>query len=584
MSQSDSPQSRLRDRPQELIGNLKQTQNFLTQKILAEPVYRELRDTLGSLVHRLEVTNKPVVKIVSPSSRLATGLQQRHKANEELRSLYEFEAISPITQIRQIVQHCAVICLIYDSHHQIQEHHQKLLELACQQDISLFLLVHKSSSKIDGDWTTSILGDRYSDWINRQAKRLNDWVKLPLDDFIDFQNQQQMDVYGRSLIEVFSAVEASFWKRCQTETARVIQQFFHREIADTWREIKHLRNKYLAGQQPHIAQQQLRQSINNSSQARRQKIQDIKQDINHFKADLLNPFMVNSLIFNLQQLIDSAQIKVVKEVNETYLYLILDSFPEQPLINDYILEFCQQKTREILEEQWSKINYVYGSGGLKQLVTEINQELEIISPLLDNQDEQFDQRSPAGTFVLRRCTGDLYNLKLGEKQPRLELDLRQTIEPYCLKVNSRIVFDYSYTQSSWFRLLISALVGVVIYLITWIFFGEGKYLGFMIVIFQIINLITGQNIKQAKLKQQSKELKRLVDQRYQTLVRTIIHQLTQTLIAELDHQSHVYQEAWLEAIATAQNKLEELKQVSDQHKLRVESLQQDRDQIQSWFN
>ncbi|MFM2313889.1 MAG: hypothetical protein RLZZ04_3165 [Cyanobacteriota bacterium] len=487
---------------------------------------------------------------------LATSLQQHHETDESLRSLYEFEAIAPITQILQILQHCAVICFVYDSRHQIRDHHQKLMELAHQQQISLFLLVHKSPSKINGD--------RYSDWLNRQATELNDWVKLPLDDFIDFQDQQQLDLYGRSLIEVFSTVERTSWERSQTETAQVIQLFFQREITGTWQEIKYLRNKYLAGQQPYLVQQQLRQSINNLSQAKRQKIQDIKQDLNHFKADLLNPFLVNSLIFNLQQLIDSAQIKVVKELDETYLYLILDRFPDRPLINDYILEFCQQKIKEVLEEQWSKINYVYGSGGLKKLVTLINQELETISPLLD---DQFDW-----------C-----NFKLVEKNPRLELDLRQTIEPYCLKVNSRIAFDYRYTESSWFRLLISALIGVVIYLITWIFLGEGKYLGFMIVLFQIINLITGQNIKKAKLKQQSKELKRLVDQKYQSLVRTMIHQLTQTLIIEVDHQGQIYQQDWLQAIATAQSKLDELKQSSEQQKSRVERLKQDCNKIQSWF-
>jgi hypothetical protein len=557
MNQSDRTVWDLSNRLQELISNIEQTQNFLAQKIETEPVYRELRKTLGILVNRLEAANKPVVKIVSPSLKLATKLQQHNASHESLRSLYEFEAIAPITQIRQILKHCAVICFIYDSPHQIRDHHQKLMELAHQQQISLFLVVHKSPSKIDGNC-------RYSDWLNHQPKSLNDWVKLPLNDFIDFQNQQQMDVYGRSLTEVFSTVETNSWERYQTETAQVIQLFFQREITDTWQEIKYLRNKYLAGQRPYEVQQQLRQSINNLSQAKRQKIQDIKHDLNHFKADSLNPFLVNSLIFNLQQLIDAAQIKVVKESDATYLYLILDRFPDRPLISDYTLDFCQQKIKEILEEQWSKINYVYGSGGFKKLVTVINQELETISPLLGDQ-------------------SDLCNFKLVEKNLRLELDLSQTIEPFCLKVNSRIVFDYGYTESSWFRLLISALVGVVIYLITWIFLGEGKYLGFMIVLFQIINLITGQNIKKAKLKQQSKELKRLVDQKYQSLVRTMIQQLTQTLIIEVDHQGQTYQEAWLKAIATAQSKLNELKQTSEQHKSRVESLTKDCHKIQSWF-
>ena len=123
------------------------------------------------------------------------------------------------------------------------------------------------------------------------------------------------------------------------------------------------------------------------------------------------------------------------------------------------------------------------------------------------------------------------------------------------------------------------LVGIGIYLATWLFSGTGRYIGFMIIIFQIISLITGQNIRQTKLKQQTKELKRLAERNYQSLVRIMVTHIGQTLTINLDRQCQQYQDEWQKAIATAQNKLDELKQSSDLYKTRVERLNQDKDRL-----
>lgn len=540
----------------QLINQIKQAKSFLTQKVETDAVYQELIDTLDSHLNRLTSPRKPLVKIVSPSLVLAESLKVKNEANQKLRSLYEFQVISPISHIHEILQHCDLICLLYDATHQIRQHHHKLIELAQQQDISLVLLVHQAKSP------STVKQDLDADWLTPQQDLLTDWVQLPLKNFLTLDNQQQLDRYQRSLINLSSSTKASLCSRIELEINQRIKLFFNREITDTWQEIKQIREEYLAGEHLFFYQQQLRQTIAQHNQFRQQIIREIKQGINHTKADLLNPFFADNLVFSVRQIIDTALPKTVTEKEETYLYLILDHPSEQPYIHNYVLDFYQQKAAEILTQQWIEINRVYGSGGLEALSERMAQDLESISTLLDAESD----------FIPPEII------------PKPSINLETFIDPYCLKLSSRIIFDYNYLQSSWFRLLISIFVGLIIYLTTWLLLGEGRYIGFIIIIFQVINLIVGQDIKKVKLKQHTKELKRMIDQRYQGLVRIIINQITQILTIAVDTQCQLYQEQWQEAIAVAQNKLDDLKQTSDQHKSRVERLEKDRDKLWSLFD
>ncbi|MEO1671071.1 MAG: hypothetical protein AAFR77_09855, partial [Cyanobacteria bacterium J06631_2] len=132
------------DRLGRLISNIERSKQLLTEKAEAESGYQELIETLDSYLARLGSDLKPVVKIVSPSRVLAEKLQSQNEADEVLRSLCEFQVVSPISNLRQVLQHCDLIVLLYDSSHTIHPHHYKLVELAHKEEIALFLLLHQS--------------------------------------------------------------------------------------------------------------------------------------------------------------------------------------------------------------------------------------------------------------------------------------------------------------------------------------------------------------------------------------------------------------------------------------------------------
>jgi len=540
-----------KDRQIQLIDRLKQARDFLDRNVEQQPVYRDLIAVLESIGDRLD-SSAIVVKIVSPSSALAESLRVKHEANECLRSLYEFEAVSPISQIQQILRDCDLICLVYDQKHRIREHHYKLIELARKQGIDLQVMVHRSLSNTD---------ENDCDWQQDLDALVNSLLPLPFDYFIDLDRPEELNLYQRSLIDLVTVLSNNLSLRIEHNIVREVKSFFNQEITSSWQAIKQINTQYFAGEPLHLYEQKFRQNNQALSQFRQQLIRDIKQDINHEKTDLLNPFTVDSLIFELQQLINSSQARIVTETEQTYLYLALTDFPEQPLLHDYVLKLCQQRVNKIIIDQHQKISCEYGNGGLKGLVERSNRQLNQVEPLLNSEFKTIEQ--PISN--------------------KLTLNLEEIIDIYCLNVGSRIAFDYNFAQSSWFRLLVSALVGTAIYVSTWLYLGTGKYIGFMIIIFQIINLITGQNIKKARLKQQTKELKRIVDQKCQSLVRTMVSYIAQTSIVSVDRECQFYESQYSQTIAIAQSKLAKLKHTNEEHRSSINKLKQDRDKIIAWF-
>ena len=471
-----------------LSDRISQINGYLVREAKFE--YNELIESLNSLRQEFN-TAKPVVKIVSPSPPLADNFQKKILTSP-LRSHFEFQTCAPITNIQQIVRHCELICFIYYFKHSVTKQHHKLIELARQNNIDLILLVRQP----DGNIQDASL----SSWLKARDCLLDE--VLLLDDFINLNHPADIDLYQQLLWRSHESLQNRFIVRHQQELKTLIEVFFARQIAS-------IEPLYpLLDKPPHHYRPQLEQISNSIRQEKQQLLTRIKQNINYLRLELLNPFTTESLMFSVRQIIDLATIKVVPEAKVTYLYLTVNNSVQTEYLHDYVIELCQQRIEEIIAFQWSQIEYVYG-GGINSLIDKVNGELKTITNLVDSEND----------FIVL-------------SQP--SLNLREWLDRDCIKDNSRIIFDYHFTQSNWFRLLISGLIGLGIYFVTLIFLGSGKYIGLVIVIFQIVNLVTGQDPRKVKLKQHSKELKRLVDNQYQTLVRLIVDKLIQTLITALE--------------------------------------------------
>ena len=111
-----------------------------------------------------------------------------------------------------------------------------------------------------------------------------------------------------------------------------------------------------------------------------------------------------------------------------------------------------------------------------------------------------------------------------------------------------------------------------------------RKIGFFILIFQLINLLTGQNIKQLKLRQHQKELKRTVDNKYQVLLRLIVEQLSQTLINDLESHIQLYQQQIDTLANQLQGQSEDNQTKINQYKSNINNLLEAQAQILNWLN
>ncbi|MGL4881563.1 MAG: hypothetical protein ACRC8K_10910, partial [Waterburya sp.] len=249
----------------QLIKKLERSKNYLTEKLATEPSYSYLIKTLNSTIETLQTPIKPIVKFVSPSVNLANKLKEQSEANKNLRSLYNFQAISPIQQLDKIIQNCDVICLIYNSRHNIQGHHQKLIELAQQDNISLFLLVIQP--KIDYPYA------HLSDWLAAQNYSQVNQLLLAWDNFGNLEDFQNRDIYQQLLIQLLKTVKVKSEARIIEKIVPQIKLFFDTEITGT-KQTKNTCSHLEISAKEHQITQQL---INKSKQEIQQYVKNTKQ-------------------------------------------------------------------------------------------------------------------------------------------------------------------------------------------------------------------------------------------------------------------------------------------------------------------
>lgn len=540
-----------------LVESLEKSRAYLIEKSKSEPSYEKLVDRFDKKIKFIQENRKLHIKLVSTSSDLVLKLKSKSETSSILRPLCDFEAIFPFKNIPEIVKNCNAIFAIFQSDQIVTQHHRKFIDIVRRKGIDLFILVVKSESNNPNQ--------TLAEYLESQNVLEGDYFSLPINVFFDLDNQQSIESYQQMLVERITILQNKFIQDNYRNILSDIECFFDSENITIWRAIKQIKERYLQGREIQNYQQQvLTRTFGKINQEKQNKILYIKQKINQSKSEYLNPFLPNSWIFELQQIVEESQVKLEKEKNNTYLYPIVQKSDRSEYFHSYILNLYQQQIIDVLESQWSKINYAYADGGLDVFISEANHKIRTISIL-----EYSEIESPKITLDL---------------EPFPELSLNNIIDSHCLQANSKLVFDYNYTQSTWFKLLMSASIGITIYLVTKAYFGEGKYIGFFILFVQVINIFTGQSVKKTKLKSHKKELQRILNNKYQTLARLVVEQMTQTLIVNLDHKNREYQIKINAISELAQEKLNQIRQDINQHQLRKKQLENDQIKIRTWFD
>lgn len=529
-----------------LIHKLEGVNDYLSSKQDRKADFSSLIDEVNEIIDIVK-RKKITIKLFSQT----VNLPQTVKLTlEKDRDFYQFQLVIPEKPIIEIVKYCELICFVYDNRQIISEGDRLLMTAAREANVDCAILV----IKIDLDNHSESLAT----WMEKQ-NGLGNEILLPVNSFFNLDDCEDLEAYDRFIKEQSIIWFERFIEWINARLYYQIQKYFESAKKTTWQTIQEYKNNYTNGEPPDTFKKQLDRSLQKLNKQQQQSFRKIKQLVNQSKSDLTNSFLLNSLMFELQDIVQQAEVKIInlqKHTYISYIYLAVNKQTYSQTIHLYLAEILQQRLDNWLTEEWEKIDGQYDRGGLNDLRQIIVRELSILTNLYPE------------------------NIQL-KSIDRNSFKLSDFVSFSILEDTSRSIFDYSFTQSSWFRLLMSVAIGLVIFLVTKLIFGTGKYFGFVILFFQVINLLTGQDIKKIKLKQQSKELKRNIETKYQLLVRSIVERLVQDINIILDDENYYYQQQIDEIIKITDDKLFTVKTLIQENKDRLARQESERNEIYS---
>jgi hypothetical protein len=526
-----------------LIKKIERINNYLYSKKHREPDFINLISELDTIIDNIQ-NKKITTKIYSPDRELARTVKTSFESYTNKQSSYpeQFLVVNSEKPAAEIVKYCESICFVYEGQQTISENDRLLMKAADEAQVDQTILVVNSHQDNSSESVTA--------WLTKQN------CLSPLNKFFEPNNHEDLEQYYRLIEPHFPIWSEQFSERIEQRIFYKINKYFESTKKSIWQEIQQDKDLNTQGEPIDTYKHQIGQTIQKINKQQQQKFRKIKQLVHQSKNDLINLFNTDSLIFEIQTIIQEAEIKTLTTKKCTYLSLNVRDKKYADKLHLYLAEILQERLSNWLTEEWQKIDKIYDEGGLNELTHQISIELEFL--------------------------GALYPQPIKLKSvARNDFQLYDFVALSILEDNSRVTFDYNFTQSSWFRLLIAVGVGCVVYLGTKLIFGTGKYFGFVILFFQVINLLTGQDIKKIKLKQQGKELKRIVDTKYQSLLKYLVDRISQYLMMLLDDEHSYYQQQIDELVHTIDDKLLNIKNIIQQNQERLDRLDRDLKEILS---
>jgi hypothetical protein len=515
-----------------LQNKLKEVINYLSQRTDKYHGYCELIDRLKTLKANI-IQERVQGMIISQQQELISEVNNLNVKSDRVSQVYSFSTAILADAIAKIESHWDVILLILDSRNEITFEEKNLIDKAIAFQIPLGIIIKHYSIKSSNNINLN-LKSKYRE-------------KISIHDLFEEELNHQYESFLISFLTRSLATKKLKFKR---ESFNLVDRYFEQAKKKLWQEIRQRKNVYLLGQNPERVQQIINQLSHRCNRIIQNYLRVLKQNNNQNKLDLVNPFCLDSLMYDIQNAIQDAEVISEPEKQKVYLSLVRKKNNYTRAIHLYLIEMCQQSFSTWLMTEWHSIETQYNNGGLNKLQEQLQLELQPLISLC-----------PDITFL----------------QPKIkpQLQLENYICLSALENNSKIPFDYHYSQSTWFRLLVAVSIGTIVFLLVEHLFG------FILLFVQIVNLITGQDAKSIRMRQHTKEMKRIIDSKYQFLIRLLADKIIQDIAIALDDFNQEYQEQIENITQQATVKLNQIKQENTQNKEQIEELKQTHLKIQT---
>ena len=515
-----------------LIDKVEQIHDYLSHKIEQEPNYHDFIRELKLTITNFQQT-KLKIKFVSQSVTLAEQLKQISQQQFENRTLYQFQTVSDFTNINNILEDCDLLCLVRNARASISKLDRQLIQRATKKNICQTIL----NVQIIEDKNNKICTSNFPcihTWLTKQEYHHVKLFCLSFNSAEKWNFSEQINDYYCFLKSLLCNRESELEARINQIITKKVSQLLSQYKKSVWHQIKQTKIN-LCSKQQEYSQQKSNLLFYNNNNKQQNSLKNLKQKINQEKIKIVNPFIPESLIYKVSQLVDKAEVSLIKEDRQQYLQLIVKQKDFSQRLITVTLALCQEELTNWIAESWKEINQVYAPIALDSY-TNIDK----------TKIESLDEFSVAPNFELT----DFVSLSL-------------------LEESSKTIFDYHFFESSWFRLVIAVSFGFILFFIT------GKFFGFIFFIFQVINLLTGKDVRTVKLKQQTKGLQKNLDTKYQSLVRFLADRVLHIIISALENKNQKYQELIDNLTEESAEQLTQLKQKISQHQEKLHNLRQD---------
>ncbi|MDJ0633908.1 MAG: hypothetical protein QNJ34_12030 [Xenococcaceae cyanobacterium MO_188.B29] len=521
-----------------LINKVEQINDYLGNKIEQEPSYQDFIQELKSTIVDFQST-KLKIKFVSQFVTLAEQLKQISQQKFTARSFYQFQTVADLSKIDNILEDCDLLCLVRNSQTSISKLDKQLIRRANQKNICQTIL---NIQRVENENNKTIKGNFSSihTWLTKQKYYQTKLFFLSLHPENNCDISEQINDYYYFLEKLLLKHERRLELKINRALNKKASQFLSQHKKNIWQQIKY-KKKELENQQKYYSQEKADLMLKKNKNKRQKKFKQLKQCIHREKIDIVNPFIPDSLIYRVGELVDRSEVKLFKENQEQYLQLIVNEKDCTQRLSTVVINLCQEELANWVEEKWQEIYQVY-------------------DPIKIDNDLNFTQTEPeSNNEITFDCNFDLTNF--------VSLSL--------LEKSSQTIFDYCFFDSSRFRLAVAIAFGLILYFLT------GRFLGFAFLIFQIINFFTGKDVRTKKLKQQTKELKGKSASQYQSLVRFLTDRASSLLILALENINQNHQELIDNLKEESGEQLRQLKQTISLHQDKLNNLKQDEIEILS---
>ena len=521
---------------------------YLSPKLETQAHYQDLIDELAGVIEKWRQT--PIrITVISHSKNLLQDIRILKESNLKLRSLCKVKTATFPNNLDRVLRNCDLLCLVNEGGKEVSQIEQKLInKIVKTKSIGYCLIVTAPPDSPQKSQLESAKSEHLPDYLtNKEFQKITSYL-LPKKSLKSTALPEDLKDYHQFLESILEACIIKVEQEFQKLVSDTIKSHFNHSKGGYFSEIQNLKSILPPGKTIDKLKLETKNSANKIQKLIQNTFKLIKQEVNQGKIQLTNPFMYDTMMYRIQGAIENSSVLEYKEQNQTYLSLIIKHRNYNQSIHSYIMELSQEEIDLWLENHCSMIDNNDQTGKINHLVETINQKLEFLKIL------------PFRTTI-------------SKIESKFSFEIRDYVSPPILEENNKVVFDYHYSQSALFRLILVIMIVAVVFVLT------DKIFGFIILFLQIINLFTGRDPKQIKLRQQSKEIKRTMDNKCQFLGRLIADKLLQSLCQYLEKQSQKYQQEVNLIVQKVEEELEVIKQQIIHNKSKIDLLKEDQVQV-----